>query len=130
MFSYDPEDRRKPEIADPWDGDWNARNAAAAQGAPAAAGPAGGAAAGGAAGAAGGAMPWVNAIAGELAKRQQEQDARRQAKADLAAQYASTQGNFPMYGAKATKKSRAIDNAQGGMGIGRFSRGLMGRFRI
>jgi hypothetical protein len=108
-----------------------AQMGASAGGAPG--GAAGGAAGGAGAAAAGGAgaMPWVNAIAGALAQRQQEQDAKRQARADLAAQYAGSQGDFPMYGAQATQKRRAIDNKMGGPGLGtlrRLGRGLGSKF--
>src|SRR4029077_7312855 len=88
--------------------------------------PAGGAAAG-----AGSAMPWIGVVSQALARRQEKQSAKRQARAELAAQYASTQGDFPMYGAQAVKRKRAIDNQMGGPGLGtlrRLGKGLGGRF--
>lgn len=96
--------------------------------------PSGGAMPGGAAAGAAGAgsaMPWIGVVSEALARRQQEQDAKRQARADLAAQYASTQGDFPMYGVQAVKRKRAIDNQMGGPGLGtlrRLGKGLGSRF--
>lgn len=81
--------------------------------------PAAGPAAQGVAGqaASGGAMPWVGAIAGQLAQRAQEQHMRRQAQAGLAAQYAGSQGNFPMYGYQGQRANQNINDRLGGPGL-------------
>lgn len=77
----------------------------------------GGAAAGGAQAAGAGAMPWVGAIANQLAQRAQEAHMRRMAQANLAAQYAGSQGNFPMYGYQGQMANQRINDQMGGQGL-------------